>query len=452
MRARVWGGFALAFLAASSAACVSPEESIGCSLSIEKVSIIPMDREQVLHGRTVRIADGRMQSITLAGQADRACDLTVDGSGKFLLPGLNDMHVHVESDMFVQALGAPPPPENLEDALFIYLVHGVTGIRVMSGSPDTLAFRDSGRVHAPRMLVGSPMLSGPQAMMPPPLMRPLATALEARSAVNGYADLGYDFIKIRENLPADVLDAVIKTAGARKLLVDGHAPRDADVFANGRRGVAHVNELSLLVTDGARDPASIARRAKACDCFVTSTLVIETNVAAQLRDHAAMEARQEARLVHPQMKRALWDKARNPYLAEAQDPVFFDRLRETDKLILRELRNQSVPLLAGTDALIPMIVPGASLHDELALLVDAGLSPFEAISAATRTPSEIFAKFGDLGVVAEGRSANLLLVGGNPLVDVSVLRRHDAVILRGEYFDRARLDQRMEELAAGFAR
>jgi imidazolonepropionase-like amidohydrolase len=184
---------------------------------------------------------------------------------------------------------------------------------------------------------------------------------------------------------------------------------------------------------------------------VTTTLSVEQNVAAQLRDYEALAARPAARYVHPLLRRALWERERNPYLAEGQDPRFFDELLRIDRALVRALDDAGVPLLAGTDALVPMIIPGESLHDELELLVGAGLSRLEALSAATRTPAEVFRQLADVGRIAPGRTANLLLVRGNPLEDLAVLRRPEAVIVEGRYLDRATIDRRLALIAARFA-
>lgn len=434
------------------AACSSvPDVPQACTLAIEHVSIVPMNSERVLADQTVRLEGDRIASVSRSTSRRPDCAQVIDGRGQYLMPGLNDMHVHVESQMFSEAFHTPPQPIAFEDALYLYLAHGVTGIRVMSGAPDVLAFRDSAHGPTPRMLVASPMLSGTPPILPEPIVRVLETPEEAVQAVLAYADAGYDLIKIRENLAPAVLRAVIDTATARHLDVDGHLPRIADPLSTGQRGVAHIDELSLRVRDTAHDPAAFAQRLLACHCYVTTTLSVEANVAAQLRDYDALAARPDTRFVHPLMRHAMWDRARNPYVAEAQDPAFFDELLQTDQLLVRTLSGAGVPLLAGTDALIPMIIPGDSLHDELALLVRAGLSPYDALRAATRTPSEIFPRFGDLGVVAPGRAANLVLTTSNPLVDVGTLRRPHAVIVSGEYINRAALDAHLEEIAGRFA-
>lgn len=428
-----------------------PAAEVACSLAFDHVTVVSMKSDRIALDQTVRIDGDRILSITPARRSASDCARAIDGHGMFLAPGLNDLHVHVESQMFQQVFGTPPEPLPFEDLLFPYLANGVTGIRIMSGAPDLLAFRRSPHGPVPRLSIASPMLSGEPPIMPEPITRVLTTPDQALAAVDEFAARGYDFIKVRENLAPDVLDAVMRAAARNGLYVDGHLPRSSDPFSAGRRGIAHVDELSLRVEDHERDPAALVARVKACDCFVTTTLSIEQNVAAQLRDYARVAARPESRYVHPLLRTALWDRARNPYLAEGQDPAFFDGLLRADEALIRELRRQQVPILAGTDALVPMIVPGFSLHDELALLVESGLTPYEALSAATRTPSEVLPQFRDVGVIEAGQIANLVLLAANPLADIAVLRRPEAVIVEGRYLDRIAIDRRLAEIAQSFA-
>ncbi len=430
--------------------CAATRDAPSCSLAIEHVAVVPMDGERILADQTVRIEGDRVLSVQRARAPGPRCARIVDGRGHFLAPGLIDAHVHVESDMFARVFTGQEAVIPFQDVLFAYLSNGVTGVRVMSGAPDILAFRDNGVALAPRLMVASPMLSGAPPIMPEPITRVVTDAQAAAAAVDEYADAGYDLIKLRENLSPEALRAVMEAAARRGLPVDGHLPRGGtDALAMGPRGVAHVDEISLRVDD-TRTAAAWAERLRACRCYVASTLSVEDNVAAQLRDYDAVAARPETRFVHPLMRRALWERARNPYLAEGQDPAFFEALLETDKEVIRALRDAGVPILAGTDALIPMIAPGYSLHDELELLVEAGLTPYQALASATSTPASLFARFADAGLVAQGRRADLVLLERNPLEDVRALRQPSAVIVAGVYLDRAQLDQRMEVLAAGY--
>jgi hypothetical protein len=421
-----------------------------CDLAIANVNVVPMNSNRVLKAHTVRIRDGVIASVEPARQPARPCAKTLNARGKYLLPGLNDMHIHLEAEMFQKIFGVPGEPVIFEDVLFAYLANGVTGVRVMSGSPDILAFRLQKQRLAPLIMVGSPMLSGAPPSLPEPVTRIVTSPETARGAVREFAAAGYDFIKLRDSLDAGVLAAVAAETVARGLLLDGHLSRALTHLPTERRGIAHINELSLRVMGGER-VETIIKQLKACACFVTTTLIIAPNVAEQLRDYDRLAARPESRHVHPLVRRALWDKARNPYIAEAQDPAFFDRLARTDAVIVRALHAANVPLLAGTDALIPMILPGYSLHDELALLVEAGLSPYDALRTATTIPATVFKPFAQTGAISVGRKANLVLVSENPLRSLSVLRKPDAVIVIGTLLERHEIDERLSGIAERFA-
>jgi len=421
-----------------------------CTLAITNVSAIPMDSERILTDQTIRIAGTQIASIAPSTERGDNCAQTVSGRGLFALPGLNDMHVHVETAAFAQSLQFPEQSINYEDVLFPYLAYGVTGIRIMTGASDILAFRDSEHGVTPAMLVGTPMLSGAPPVIPEPITHVLESPEAAIEAVNTYADAGYDFIKIRRNLTSEVLEAVIAAARARNLDVDGHLQRTADPSSIVQNGIAHIDELSLLVRRQNLDPEELADGLIACRCYVTTTLTVEQSAAAQLRDYDSFASRPEIRFVHPMLRRAWWVRERNPYLAEAADPAFFDDLLQTDLHLVRVLNRRGVPLIAGTDALIPMIVPGASLHDELALLEQAGLSPFEVLSTATRTPAQIFPAFGNMGTLEAGKTANIILIADNPLRNIGALEHPEAVIVDGIILARSALETRMESIAMSY--
>lgn len=431
-------------------------EAAPCDLAIVNVSVVPMDSERILPGRTVTIGQGRFTGLSY-GEPPPACGRLIDGSGLYLAPGLNDLHVHVEASAFIEAFGLPPADIPFEDVLYPYLAHGVTGVRVMSGSPDILEFRSSGRGPAPRLVVASPMLSGEPPILPEPATRIVENADAARAIVSEYASAGYDLIKIRGNLDRPSLEGVFEAAETAGLDVDGHIPNlpnwtVKDLGGDRQVGVAHLDELALRVIGGSADPVELAKALRSCGCYVASTLQVERSAADQLRDYDAVAARPEMRFVHPLLREAFWARERNPYLAEKQDPAFFDALLETDKALVRVLRKEGVTILAGTDAMSPMVAPGSSLPDELELLVDAGLTPFEALRAATAAPADRLSAFADVGAIEVGRIANAILLHRNPLEDINAIRRPTAIIVGGEPIERAALDARMEAIAAGYAR
>jgi len=429
-----------------------------CSLAIAHVNVIPMDFERVLADRMVIVRGGRIASIS-TGADQSHCTRTIDGSGKYLVPGLNDMHVHVETLALAQAFGIQAPTIDYPAEMALYMANGVTGIRVMSGAPDILAFRDSQRGHAspyPRMVVATPMLAGSPPVLPEPVTKVLLTPDAAREAVRDYKRQGYDFVKVRENLPAPVFRAVIDEASKVGFYVDGHVSEGQglsvfDVLRSGQKAIAHLDNLQLLMTDKLHDPDTYIRLLRTCGCFVETTMQVETNARAQLTDYDRLVARPELNDMNPLILNAFWRKPNNPYLKESADPKFFLGLYADEKFLLKKLFDGGVHIVAGTDSLNPMIVPGLSLHDELSSIVEAGLTPYQALRTATANPAAYVPGFADVGVLAPGRVANAILIDANPLQNVDALRSPDAVMINGNWMTRDDLQKRLDAAAALFA-
>jgi imidazolonepropionase-like amidohydrolase len=156
--------------------------------------------------------------------------------------------------------------------------------------------------------------------------------------------------------------------------------------------------------------------------------------------------------MNPLVVNAFWRKPNNPYLKEGADPVFFEHLFADEKVLVKKLYLAGVHVVAGTDSLNPMIIPGASLHDELSNLVEAGLTPYQALRAATADPAAYVPEFSDVGILAPGRVANAVLVDADPLQDVRALRAPDAVMINGNWMARDALQRQLDAAAARFAR
>lgn len=427
-----------------------------CSLAIAHANVIPMDRDRMLPDRTVLIAGDKILSIAPAGKADTArCSSVVDVTGKFLVPGLNDMHMHIESVADAQAFGIKSDPIDYPSVLALYIANGVTGLRVMAGAPDILAFRDSQRGQAspyPRLVVASPMLSGDPPVLPEPVTKILRTPEEARAAVDGYAKDGYDFIKVRDNLKAPVFKAVIDEARRDGLYVDGHISQNQglsvfDVLASGQHAFAHIDDLALHLKDKAHDPDHYAALLKACGCFIESTIGIERNTLAQMENYDAMAARPEMRFMSPLVVGAFWLKPNNPYLNEKPPLDFLRGLYADSKMLLKTFTDAGVHVVAGTDSLNPMIIPGVALHDEFDDMIEAGLTPYQVLKTATANPAAYVPGFADIGVLAAGRTANAVLVDANPLENIDALRQPLAVMINGHWLTHDDIQRQLDAAA-----
>lgn len=431
---------------------------LACSLALVDVNVVPMDREVVIAGQTVLVEGEGIATIGPTATTPTAeCGTVVPGKGRYLIPGLIDAHVHVESLAFAEAFGVKSAPISFADVLALYPANGVTAVRVMSGAPDILAFRDraaKGSVPVPRLVVASPMLSGSPPILPAPVTRLVESPEQARAAVREFVRSGYDLIKIRENLKADVFEAVTAEARRAAILVDGHVTRGtrlgvSGLIAGGQSGFAHLDEIARAMdADNGRRRDEIAALLKSRNVWISSTMSVLQSAVDQIGDYERMAARPQARFLHPLLTQTFWTRAQNPYLKAGVDRDFFLGLLKETKAALVLLTARGVRIVAGTDALNPMIIPGISLHEELRLMVDAGLTPFQALRTATVNPAVIMRRLANAGVIAAGKDADLVLIGANPLNDIGATAQIEGVVLRGRWFDRATLERRLEDVAA----
>jgi len=430
------------------------------------VSVIPMDRERVLADQTVLIGGGRIVAV---GPADRltvpAGAETIDGRGKFLIPGLADMHVHLLE-------GAADLP--------LFVAYGVTTIRQMAGAPEILALRaqvNDGRLLGPTIFTVGPLIDGD-----PPVWKAGTTVVttpeQARRAVDEQQRAGYDQVKVYDNLGRAEYDAVVDEAAKVHIAVVGHVPervglaralaahqasiehlmgafqllqrpdspfRDAEPALTGMTiaNAAHLPERSMELAkwvDETRIP-ELARATAAAGVWSVPTLVTLQNARGPDELEAAWKL--------PPMRyasRAMRDWWNAPGHAAPTDPATRQRALALRAQIVRALRDAGARLLVGTDTPHPFVLPGWSVHDEMRYFVEAGLTPYQALWAATRGPAELLATQG--GTIAAGARADLVLLDGNPLADIAAAARIRGVVVRGRWLSRARLDEELEKLAA----
>jgi imidazolonepropionase-like amidohydrolase len=311
----------------------------------------------------------------------------------------------------------------------------------------------------------------------------VADAAAAEAAVNRFASQGYDFIKVYNRLPRDAYFAIAKTAKARGLPFAGHVPTavsaieasDAGqksiehltgIFLAASRDEAQLRERTLAVARGGEANTGISRDTRAAMRTINEGLLAsydEQKAAAVfaafvnngtwqcptltvLRSMASLDDAQftgDARLKYlPRQIRDRWNPANDPLLATkpADDYAFDRRVLKKQMEIVGAMHKAGVRILAGTDVLNPFAFPGFSLHDELALLVQAGLSRADALRAATINPAIYMGMEKTAGSVDPGRNADVVLLDANPLDDIAATTRIHAVIVRGRLLDRAALD------------
>jgi hypothetical protein len=284
------------------------------------------------------------------------------------------------------------------------------------------------------------MLDMNPPVVPPPLTRVLKTPGDAREAVREYAAAGYDLIKVRASLTLPVYDPVIAEAKAAGIVVDGHVPRGAGmsiehVLSKGRGGIAHLEEF-VYAAPGMSDSAAqrLTELAASSGVYVTSTLTVFPTILAQQSNLDSVLNQPEVKTLNPLLVNALWRRPNNPYVGGGgPDSAWIRRALTFQRQLARRFVDAGVPLMAGSDALNPAILPGSGLWNELRELTKSGLSNFEALRTATALPARYVPQLRRTGVLTKGSIANLALYEKNPLEDIGNLGSLTGVMVNGRW-------------------
>lgn len=407
---------------------------------IANVTVVPMDRERILTAQSVVVEGG---IITHIGPTRTVAipngARTIDGTGKFLIPGLADMHVHLSYN-----------PEDQQRALLqLFVATGVTTVLNLRGNPQILNLRSAvaaGRVFGPTIYTVGEYVNEPFVTTPDEVEREVVAQRRA----------GYDFIKLHGNLSREAYHRLNVVGRREGIRIIGHAPRNlglAAMFEERQYAVAHGEEFIYDTSNTSRNAQRIVPQlpALAHSMVKTGTWLMPNltgfkMVALMARDLSSVLARPEVRYL-PTSVQQLWGPATNPYttrLGPEKYPEIIELFKLIQKLV-KEFQSAGVRILIGTDAMNTGVVPGFSVHDELAELVTAGLTPFQALRAATANAAEFLAK-GQRGTITVGQRADLLLLDANPLVDIANTRRISGVALRGQWLARSDLDTILREL------
>ncbi|MEE2898618.1 MAG: amidohydrolase family protein [Gemmatimonadota bacterium] len=407
------------------------------TVAFVNVNVLPMNGEGILANQVVVVEGGFVRRIGPIGEVSVPIGaLQINGNGtQFVMPGLTDAHVHLGDDA--------------RDWLPLFVANGVTTVFNLRGDPGHLRLRDqirSREVLGPMMYTSGPFTSAGETVTPD----------QAAREVQRQAARGYDFVKIHGVLSEEAYRRLVQVAQEEEIAVVGHAPRNlplSEVLESGQAGLTHAEEL-IYTRFSTLDESDLDRAASeiaAAGTWITPTLSTFANNEAQWGTRTGLEARlgSEAALAVPRSLRERWAEP-NFYTAKdsTERPQISDML-DFHRPMLRSLGRAGVPMLTGTDAGLPVMVPGSSLHDELDALVDAGLGRYGALQAATRNAGLFVRRFvhedASFGTVTLDARADLLLLDQNPLLDLSGLRQPRGVMLRGEWFDRAALDAMLDK-------
>ena len=433
-------------------------------IAIERIAVVDVVRGEVVQPRTVLIVDGRIAAVGAPDAIDiPSAAVRVEGRGRFLMPGLVDMHVHLFNNASHRA------PNEWTFPLFV--ANGVTGIREMWTEPAALSVVDTwrkklarGELVAPRVLAAGVAVSG-------------KSVKAARRQVREAKAAGADFVKVFSEVREPQWRALLEQARALHIPVCGHIPAEVsllDAAIAGQRSNEHLTQIYEACSArekqwlGARqkldDKAAVeVRDAQEREVLVSFDQLVCDQAAAAL---AKTDQVQVPTLVLPYFEahgeranfrddtrwhylradeQARWERI---FKEQVEEEKLAARRWEISRQIVQTLHTAGVRILAGTDAPMPLVYPGFALHKELELLVVAGLSPADALRSATIWPAEFLGLSERSGSIAVGQRADLLLLDENPLSDIRNTQRIRAVVLDGRLLQRADLDALLETAAA----
>lgn len=428
-------------------------------IAIESVAVVDVVRGEILNPRTVLIVDGRIDAI---GEPDAitipAGAARMDGRGRYLMPGLVDMHVH----LFNNASRRPPN----EWAFPLFVANGVTGVREMRTEPAQMATMerwragtDRGRMVAPRVLsAGVAVARG--------------TADETLRQVRKASAAGAGFIKVFSEVREPQWRAILAEARALAMPVCGHIPAEVSLLeaaTAGQRSNEHLTQVYEACTPREKEWLDARKRAKDTELVKlreTQEREVLESFDQSVCDRTAAALAKTAQVQVPTLvlyyfeaqglpknfredprsrylradEQTRWERIFKEEYPSAGDKLAARRW-EVSRQIVKALHAAGVRILAGTDAPMPQVYPGFALHKELELLVEAGLSPADALRSATIWPSDFLGLTESIGSIATGKRADLLLLDGNPLSDISQTQRIRAVVLDGRLLQRGDLDR-----------
>jgi len=443
------------------------------SLALTHVTVIDMTGAPAKSDMTVVITGEAISEIGMSGKVTVPQNATVlDASGKFLIPGLWDMHVHW----------------SFKEYLALFVVNGVTGIRIMQGMPFHYQWRKSieaGTLLGPRMAISSPLVDGPNPIQPGSITVDGATT--AKEVVDALYQSEADFIKVYSLVPRDAYFALAQEAKRKFIPFAGHVPASvapAEASDAGQASIEHLGGIVFATSNRSDqlqgDRAQLQAEASQDSNYLLMLRRLEARHAqthseqkanalfarfaqnetwqcptlTQLRGSAFLDDAgftNDPRLKYmPPGIRAFWNPKNNPLYRSATSVDYTAQRQLLAKAleIVAAMHRAGVGILAGTDTPNPFSFAGFGIHDELALFVKAGLTPLQALQTATRDPARYLGRLDSLGTVEKGKLADLVLLDANPLADIDNSRKINSVIVNGRLLGKDDIAKRLAEVEA----
>jgi imidazolonepropionase-like amidohydrolase len=433
--------FIVAIAAGLMLALQNPAAQEAPTVAFTNVNVVPMDSNRVLSNQTVVVTKDRITAVGPAGSTRVPDGATrVEGRGKYLMPGLAEMHGHI------------PNPTNasktlIDDVLYLYVAAGITTVRGMQGAPGQLDLREAskrGEIVAPNLYLAGPAFNA----------NSVKSAEDAVARVKQQKAEGWDLLKVLGGLSVESYDAMAKTAKDAGIRFAGHVPAAVGVvhaLEMGQDTIDHVDGYAEVL-EGQTKPVDekamldlVGRTKKAGTAIVPTLVVWET-----LRGPVTLESRtsQPELKYLPRSQVQAWTKGlenrlKNPQYNAEHAKIYIDnRMR-----ILRALHAAKVNILLGSDAPQQFNVPGYSIHREMKRMLDGGMSLYDVIRSGTVNVGEYFKAQDQFGTVAVGQRADLILCDANPLQNVDNMGKRSGVMIRGRWLPDSEIQSRLSQIA-----
>ena len=435
---------------------VNRNVSVNGEIAFVNVSVLTMEDERVLEHQTVVVDNGRIALIGRTDEVTLAEDVEViEAAGQYLMPGLTEMHGHLPNPQMSDT--------DVQNILFLYLAKGVTTVRGMQGHPSQFDIRDQitrGVLLGPNLYLASVAITG----------RRVSTPELAEQLVREYKVQGYDLVKVLEGLSRETYDTVARTAIEVGIPFAGHVPDRVGLLhalSSGQISIDHLdNYIEALVPDADQPEEwpGIGRESVILEsvdeslipdivdatldagAWVVPTMVLwETGILSTRPAMAVLSDRPEVQYVHPEMVNR-WIQGVESNLSNG-DVQTNQRLAALRRTVLRALYKGGVNIALGTDSPQTFSVPGFSVHREMQLYADIGMTPYDILEIGTRKPAEYFGATREFGMVAVGRRADLILLTANPLEDIANAEEQAGVMVGGRWLSNKEIRQRLEAIA-----
>jgi len=421
---------------------------------IENVNVIPMNEETILKNQRVVIASGKIVSIELnSKKSEFQANLRIDGTDKYLIPGLSEMHYHWRNN-----------ERNIETDFKLLISNGITTARNMGeyNGQDHISVRNkinNGQLFGPNYYTTGSYLQADK----------LQTIKDAIKVVKQHRDKGYDFIKIGDGreISKEVYLKVLDEAHIQGIDVIGHAQHNLPLeYSLRMKSIEHVEEFIYIfntsddikyLNNDEEFLNNVAQEIKNSGIYVAPTLVIFEMITQYLDENKFSKLQKnDVSKYLPAKDSTYWLSDKNHYRTDfangediaglGMDPLdFFNSYFKWMKTFTKILSDHGIPLLSGSDT-FGMVIPGFSLHDEFEFLQEVGLTPYEILKTSTITPARYLNTMASEGTISEGKNANLVLLNKNPLENINNTRTIEGVMLKGEWLDRQQLDAMLLEV------